>query len=78
MSTERQVSAVADGPHDADLCTLKSYQLLHETQLPPTECAMLHVTMNGRTCRPSKLSSKCMAVRFVDFQVCSIDLEVHP
>ena len=25
------VSAVADGPRDADQCTLKSYQLLHET-----------------------------------------------
>jgi len=30
-----QVSAVADGLRDADLC-----QLLHETQLPQTECAM--------------------------------------
>ena len=28
----QQVSAVADGPRDADLCTLKSYQLLHETK----------------------------------------------
>jgi len=48
------VSAVADGPSDA-LCPLKSYQLLHETQLPQSECAMLRVMMNGRTHRPSKL-----------------------
>ena len=46
--------------------TLKSYQLLHETQLPQTECAMLRVTMNGRMCRPSKLSDKCMAAWHVD------------
>ena len=31
--------AVADGPRDA-LCTLKSYRLLLETQLPPMEWAM--------------------------------------
>ena len=62
----KQVSAVVDGPRDAGLCTLKSYQLLHETQLPQTECAMLRVTMNGRTRRPSKLSDKCMAAWRVD------------
>jgi len=45
---------------------LKSYQLLHETQLPQTECAMLHVTMNGQTRRPSKLSDKCMASWRID------------
>jgi len=49
LSIILQVSAVTDGPHDAGLCQLKSYQLLHETQLPQTECAMLCVTMNGRT-----------------------------
>ena len=57
----RLVSAVADGPHDAGLCTLKSDPLLHETQLPQTECAMLRVTMNGQMHRPSKLSDKCVA-----------------
>ena len=61
-----RVSAVADRPRDAGLCMLKSCQLLHETQLPQTECAMLHVTMNGRTCRHSKLSDKCMVAWSVD------------
>ena len=46
-------SAVADGLRDA-VCPLKSCQLLHETQLPQSECVMLHVMMNGRTCRPCK------------------------
>ena len=32
-TVSQQVSAVTDGPRDADLCTLKSYQLLYETQL---------------------------------------------
>ena len=58
--------AVADGPRDAGLCTLKSYKLFHETQLPQTECAMLRVTMNGRTRMSSKLSDKCMAAWRVD------------
>ena len=35
--------------------SLKSYQLCRETQLPQSECVMLHVTMNRRTRRPSKL-----------------------
>ena len=48
------VSIVADGPCDA-VCSLKSYQLLHETPLPQSECAMLRVTMYGQTRRPSKL-----------------------
>jgi len=65
-ATLRQVAAVADGPRDAGLCTLKSYQLLRETQLPQTECVMLRVTVNGRTRRPSKLSDKCMAALRVD------------
>ena len=43
---EENVWGVADGPHDADLCTLKYYQLLRETQLLQTECAMVRVTMN--------------------------------
>ena len=38
--------AVADRSHDA-LHLLKSYQLLCETQLPQTECAMMHVTISG-------------------------------
>jgi len=50
-----QVSAVAHGPREAGLCTLKSYQLLLETQLPQMECAMLHVTMNGQTRRPRNM-----------------------
>ena len=47
-------SAVTDGLHDA-VCLLKSCQLLHETQLPQSECAMLRATTNGWTCRASKL-----------------------
>ena len=45
------VSAVADGLHDA-VCPLKSYQLLHESQLPQSERVMLRVTINGQTRRP--------------------------
>ena len=37
--TSMGLSAVADGPRDAGLCTLKSYQLLHETQLPQCDVA---------------------------------------
>ena len=48
------VSSVADGLHDA-VCPLKSFQLFHKTQLPQLECAMLHVRMNRRMHRPSKL-----------------------
>jgi len=55
------VSAVADGPYDA-ACPLKSYQLLHETQLPQSECTMLHVMMNGQMHRPSKLSGELRQV----------------
>ena len=47
-SIKAQLSAVADRLRDADLCPLKSYQLLHETQLPQTECAMF-VLYNQRT-----------------------------
>ena len=61
-----QISAVIDGSRDAGLCTLKSDQLLHETQLSQTECAMLHITMNRQMRRPSKLSDQCMAAWRVD------------
>jgi len=37
----KQVSAVADGMRDAGVNLL-----LHETQLPKSECAMLRVTLN--------------------------------
>ena len=59
---DKLVSAVADGPCDA-LCPLKSCQLLHETQLPQLECAILHVTMNGQMRRPNKLHGQCMPGR---------------
>ena len=61
-----QVSAVAHRPRDADLRTLKSYQLLNDTQTSTDEICELRVTVNGRTRRPSKLSGKCTAVRRVD------------
>jgi len=37
---------VSDGLCDADLCPLQSYQVLHETQQPQSECAILCVAMN--------------------------------
>ena len=44
------------------LCPLKSYQLL-ETQLSQLECAMLLVTMSGRTRRPNTPCGECIASR---------------
>ena len=49
---EKLVSAVTDEPRDA-VCPINSYQLFHESQLPQSECAMLRVTINGRTRRPN-------------------------
>ena len=62
LTSGKLVSTVADGPRDA-VCPLKSYQLLRKTQLPQSECAMLHVTMNGRMRRPTKLHGECTARR---------------
>ena len=45
---------------------LKSYHLLHEAQLPQSECAVLCVTVNGQTRRPSKL--RMVSVWQVDAQ----------
>ena len=42
------VSAVADGPRDADLCPLKSCQPFHETEPPQTQYAMLMLGSTGR------------------------------
>ena len=42
---------VSDELCDADLCPLQSFQLLHETQQPQSECAILRVAMNRWTCR---------------------------
>ena len=44
---DKLVSAVADGSRDADLCTLKSYQLFHETQPVTDGMCDVHVTING-------------------------------
>ena len=49
---DKLVSAVADGPRNTDLCMLKSYQLLHDTQLPQTECAVTVSQSMDSYCRP--------------------------
>ena len=67
-ATDKLVSAVADGPLDA-LCPLECYQLLYETQLPQSECAMLHVKMNGRTRRPSKLHGVSVFWSYTNFLI---------
>ena len=47
--------AVADGPHDADLCTLKAYQQLRETHLPQTMFVLQSTDSYESYHRPSKL-----------------------
>jgi len=63
-----QVSAVANGPRDADLCSLKFYQLLHETQLPQMECVIVVFNQWTRTiglvnCTPCVYDSREVALR---------------
>jgi len=60
-TNKQQVSAVADGPCNADLCTLKSYnKLFHETKLPQTECVMFVLQSTDLYHRPSKLYAVCI------------------
>ena len=61
-SQNKLVSAVTDGPRDA-LRMLKSYQLLHETQLQKTEYAMFVLQSTDMYHRPSKLyAGLCIAL----------------
>ena len=57
------------------VCPLKTYQRLHETQLPQSECAQLCIMTNGRTCRPSKL--RVVSVRQVDVRAARRPSEVR-
>ena len=61
-TTTENVSAVTDGPRDADLCTMKSYQLIQETQLLQTECAMVVMLSTDSCRRPSRLYAVCIAL----------------
>ena len=49
-ATEKFVSAVADGPRNA-VCPLKSYQLLHKTQLPQCDVACYDERTGGAKSR---------------------------
>ena len=56
------MTADADGPRDADQSTLKSYQLLHATQLLPIEYAMFVLQSTDSYHKLSKLYAVSTAV----------------
>ena len=53
--------------------SMKSYQLLHETQLPQTECAMFVLQSADLYRRPSKLCAACVSHRWSTVETRRVD-----